>query len=51
MFKVREGNLLTIYKSHKFHLHVNGTDDKITVTWTFVYDKTNDDIPDPDSLV
>ncbi|KAD2393583.1 hypothetical protein R6Q59_012123 [Mikania micrantha] len=49
-FKVHEGDLLTIYKSFKVHLHVNGTDDKITVTWTFVYDKTNDNIPDPDSL-
>ncbi|XP_076921943.1 kirola-like [Bidens hawaiensis] len=45
------GTMYSIYKTFKASVQVNGTGDNSTVTWTLEYEKMNEDIPDPDSLV
>lgn len=50
-WKVLEGDLIKIYKSFTVHIKVDGTGDNSTLTWTLEYEKMNENIPDPDSLV
>ncbi|PWA61865.1 kirola [Artemisia annua] len=50
-FKVLNGDLLKFYKSFKAYLQVDGNTESSTVTLTFEYEKMNEDVPDPDSLL
>ncbi|KAI3696290.1 hypothetical protein L1987_79302 [Smallanthus sonchifolius] len=50
-FNLLEGDLLKTYKSYKTQLHVDGTGDNSTVTWTVEYERMNENVPDPDSVI
>ncbi|KAK9060079.1 hypothetical protein SSX86_020783 [Deinandra increscens subsp. villosa] len=50
-FNIFDGDLMRVYKSFKAHVQVEGTGDSSTVTWTLEYEKMNEDVPDPDSIV
>ncbi|CAA3014382.1 kirola-like [Olea europaea subsp. europaea] len=50
-FKIIEGDLMELYKAFKASFHVETNGDVDLVTWTFEYEKLNDDIEDPLSLL
>ncbi|KAL2545899.1 MLP-like protein [Forsythia ovata] len=50
-FKIVEGNLMELYKAIKANFHVETTGDVDLVTWTLEYEKLNDDIEDPLTLL
>ncbi|KAL7090811.1 hypothetical protein ACP275_12G065700 [Erythranthe tilingii] len=50
-YKVIEGDLMELYKTFKLTVHVDTTGEDNVVTWTFEYEKLNEDIPDPHTLM
>ncbi|KAJ0900355.1 putative Bet v I/Major latex protein [Helianthus annuus] len=50
-FKVIGGDILEAYKTFSITLHVETHGDENLVTWTFYYEKLNENIRDPDSLM
>ncbi|KAL3830782.1 hypothetical protein ACJIZ3_019584 [Penstemon smallii] len=50
-FKVVEGDLMELYKAIKLTVHVDTNGDDNIVTWTIEYEKLNEDIPDPNTLI
>ncbi len=50
-FKNIEGDLLEIYKYVQITLHVETSGDDNLVTWTVEYEKLNESVPDPDTLM
>lgn len=50
-FKIIEGNVLEIYKSFKLTCHVDTEGVEHLVTWTFEYEKMNEDVEDPHTLM
>ncbi|XP_071715615.1 kirola-like [Rutidosis leptorrhynchoides] len=50
-FKILEGDLLSVYISFKAELRVDGNNVNSTVTWTIEYQKVNESVPDPDSII
>ncbi|KAL3501898.1 hypothetical protein ACH5RR_036347 [Cinchona calisaya] len=50
-YKVVEGHLLESYKSFSITVHVDIHGESNLVTWTFVYEKLNETIPDPNKLM
>ncbi|CAI9785475.1 unnamed protein product [Fraxinus pennsylvanica] len=50
-FKIIEGDPMELYKAFKASFHVETNGDVDLVTWTFEYEKLNDDIEDPLSLL
>ncbi|KAF5793970.1 putative Bet v I/Major latex protein [Helianthus annuus] len=50
-FKVIGGDILEAYKTFLITVHVDTHGEENVVTWTFHYEKVNESIPDPDSLM
>ncbi|KAL2546173.1 MLP-like protein [Forsythia ovata] len=50
-FKVIEGDLMELYNTFKLIVHVDTTGDDNLVTWTLEYEKKNENIPDPNTLM
>ncbi|KAL9148773.1 hypothetical protein ABFS82_12G065300 [Erythranthe guttata] len=50
-YKVIEGDLMELYKTFKLTVHVDTSGDDNLVTWTFEYEKLNEDISDPHTLM
>ncbi|KAL2518770.1 MLP-like protein [Abeliophyllum distichum] len=50
-FKVVEGDLMELYKSFKGGFHVETDGDIDLVTWNLEYEKLNDDVEDPLTLL
>ncbi|KAL9148509.1 hypothetical protein ABFS82_12G045800 [Erythranthe guttata] len=50
-FNIVEGDLMELYKTFKLTAHVDTTGEDNVVTWTFVYAKLNEDVPDPHTLM
>ncbi|KAI7757895.1 hypothetical protein M8C21_025112, partial [Ambrosia artemisiifolia] len=50
-FKVIEGDILEAYKTFLITLHVDTHGDENVVTWTFHFEKLNENVDDPDSLM
>ncbi|XP_024990994.1 kirola-like [Cynara cardunculus var. scolymus] len=50
-FKVIGGDILEAYKTFLITVHVETTGEENVVTWTFHYEKLNDKVEDPDSLM
>ncbi|KJU81219.1 hypothetical protein N619_00260, partial [Ectopseudomonas oleovorans] len=50
-FKVVEGDLMELYKTFKAIVHVDTKGENNLVTWTFDYEKMNEDVPDPNTLM
>ncbi|KAK6157595.1 hypothetical protein DH2020_011843 [Rehmannia glutinosa] len=50
-FKVIEGDLTELYKNFKFIVHVDTSGEDNLVTWTLEYEKLNEDVPDPHTLM
>ncbi|KAL9148792.1 hypothetical protein ABFS82_12G066600 [Erythranthe guttata] len=45
------GDLMELYKTFKATVHVDTVGEDNLVTWTFVYEKLNKDVPDPHTLM
>ncbi|KAL3501904.1 hypothetical protein ACH5RR_036353 [Cinchona calisaya] len=50
-FKMIEGDLLDLYKTFKIKYHVDNKGDYNLITWTLDYEKLNDDITHPGTLL
>ncbi|PWA64306.1 kirola [Artemisia annua] len=50
-FKVIGGDILEAYKNFLITVHVDTHGEENVVTWTFHYEKLNENIPEPDSLM
>ncbi|KAK9063683.1 hypothetical protein SSX86_017554 [Deinandra increscens subsp. villosa] len=50
-FKVIGGDILEAYKTFLITVHVETHGEENVVTWTFHYEKLNENIDDPDSLM
>ncbi|XP_059649548.1 kirola-like [Cornus florida] len=50
-FKVIEGHLLDLYKTIVITFHVDTKGESNLVTWTFVYEKLSEHVPDPNTLM
>ncbi|XP_058183505.1 kirola-like isoform X2 [Rhododendron vialii] len=50
-FKVIEGDLTELYKDFKGTVHVDTKGESNLVTWTFEYEKLNDEVEDPNTLM
>ncbi|XP_076941302.1 kirola-like [Bidens hawaiensis] len=50
-FKVIGGDILEAYKTFLITVHVDTHGEENVVTWTFHYEKVNENIDDPDSLM
>ncbi|XP_052206235.1 kirola-like [Diospyros lotus] len=50
-YKVIEGDLMQLYKSFSLTVHVDTSGVDNLVTWTFQYEKLNDSVEDPNSLM
>jgi hypothetical protein len=50
-FKVIEGDLLELYKTFFSTVHVDTKGENNIVTWTFEYEKRNENVPDPNNLM
>ncbi|XAR72232.1 hypothetical protein NMG60_11018802 [Bertholletia excelsa] len=50
-FKVIEGDLIELYKTFIATVHVDTKGDKNLVTWTFEYEKLNEGVEDPTTLL
>ncbi|KAL9148791.1 hypothetical protein ABFS82_12G066500 [Erythranthe guttata] len=50
-FNIVEGDLMELYKTFKATVHVDTDGEDNLVTWTFVYEKLNEDVPDPHTLM
>ncbi|KAL6969973.1 hypothetical protein U1Q18_029683 [Sarracenia purpurea var. burkii] len=50
-FKVIEGDLMELYKNFKATVHVETKGESNLVTWTFEYEKLNEEVEDPNTLL
>lgn len=50
-FKMIEGDLMELYKKFVVTLHVDTKGQSNLVTWTFDYEKLNENVPDPNSVM
>ncbi|EYU31818.1 hypothetical protein MIMGU_mgv1a024291mg [Erythranthe guttata] len=50
-YNLVEGDLMELYKTFKATVHVDTVGEDNLVTWTFVYEKLNKDVPDPHTLM
>ncbi|CAI9096012.1 OLC1v1032072C1 [Oldenlandia corymbosa var. corymbosa] len=50
-FRVIEGDLMELYKSFVLTVHVDTVGENNLVTWTLEYEKQNESVPDPESLM
>ncbi|KAK1374656.1 Major latex [Heracleum sosnowskyi] len=50
-FKVIEGDLLELYKTFSLTCHVDTDGEKNLATWTMEYEKLNDSVEDPHTLM
>ncbi|XAR72229.1 hypothetical protein NMG60_11018799 [Bertholletia excelsa] len=50
-FKVIEGDLMELYKTIIFTVHVDTKGEKNLVTWTVEYEKLNEGVEDPTTLL
>ncbi|KAL7132306.1 hypothetical protein ABFS83_12G064400 [Erythranthe nasuta] len=50
-FEIVEGDMMKLYKTFKLSVHVDTTGEDNLVTWTSEYEKLNEDIPDPHTLM
>ncbi|XP_059655382.1 kirola-like [Cornus florida] len=50
-FKVIEGDLTELYKSFIFIVHVDAMGESNLVTWTLEYEKLNENVPDPTTIM
>ncbi|KAL8035006.1 hypothetical protein ABFX02_12G068800 [Erythranthe guttata] len=50
-YNLVEGDLMELYKTFKATVHVDTVGEDNLVTWTFVYEKLNEDVPDPHTLM
>ncbi|KAA8529039.1 hypothetical protein F0562_033473 [Nyssa sinensis] len=50
-FKVIEGDLTELYKTFIATVHVDTKGQTNIVTWTFEYEKVNEDVEDPNTLM
>uniref|UniRef100_A0A5B6Z9M4 Bet v I/Major latex protein domain-containing protein n=1 Tax=Davidia involucrata TaxID=16924 RepID=A0A5B6Z9M4_DAVIN len=50
-FKVIEGDLMELYKTFIITVHVDTKGGNNIVTWTFEYEKLNEDVSDPNTLM
>ncbi|XP_071686057.1 kirola-like [Rutidosis leptorrhynchoides] len=50
-FKVIGGDILEDYKNFLITVHVDTHGEENVVTWTFHYEKLNESVPNPDSLM
>ncbi|KAA8529040.1 hypothetical protein F0562_033472 [Nyssa sinensis] len=50
-FKVIEGDLKELYMTFIITVHVDTKGENNIVTWTFEYEKLNEDVPDPNTLM
>ncbi|KAM7463432.1 hypothetical protein LguiA_031553 [Lonicera macranthoides] len=50
-FNVIEGDLKQLYKTMKITVHVDTNGENNLVTWTFDYEKLNETVPDPKTLM
>ncbi|TJW23203.1 hypothetical protein E7L52_22440, partial [Bacillus paralicheniformis] len=50
-FKVVEGDLLELYKSFFLTVHVDTKGEENLVTWTLTYEKVNETVEDPNTLM
>lgn len=50
-FKVIEGDLMEIYNTFYFIVHVDTKGENNIVTWTLEYEKKNPTVPDPETLM
>ena len=50
-FKVIEGDLTELFKTMIIIVHVDTKGENNLVTWTFKYEKLNEDVPDPETLM
>ncbi|CAI9113160.1 OLC1v1013709C1 [Oldenlandia corymbosa var. corymbosa] len=48
---VIEGDLMELYKSFVLTVHVDTVEKNNLVTWTLEYEKKNESVPDPESLM
>ncbi|EYU31821.1 hypothetical protein ABFS82_12G066800 [Erythranthe guttata] len=50
-FKVTEGDMMELYKAFKLTVHVDTTGEDNVVTWTLEYEKLNEDVSEPHTLM
>ena len=50
-YEVIEGDLMQLYKSFSVTVHVDTSGVDNLVTWTFQYEKLNDGVEDPNTLM
>lgn len=50
-FKVIEGDLMELYNTFYFIVHVDTKGGNNVVTWTLEYEKKNPNVPDPHTLM
>ncbi|XP_071691442.1 kirola-like isoform X1 [Rutidosis leptorrhynchoides] len=50
-YKVIGGDILEAYKTFLITVHVDTNGEENVVTWTFNYEKLNESVPNPDSLM
>ncbi|KAK2981448.1 hypothetical protein RJ640_001962 [Escallonia rubra] len=50
-FKVIEGDLMELYKTFILSVHVDTKGEDNLVTWTFEFEKLNESVEDPNSLM
>ncbi|CAK9180272.1 unnamed protein product [Ilex paraguariensis] len=50
-FKVIEGDLMELYKTFIATVHVDTQGESNVVTWTFEYEKLNENVEDPNTLM
>ncbi|CAK9154742.1 unnamed protein product [Ilex paraguariensis] len=50
-FKVTEGDLMELYKTFITTVHVDTKGESNMMTWTFKYEKLNENVEDPNTLM
>ncbi|PWA72105.1 hypothetical protein CTI12_AA273680 [Artemisia annua] len=50
-FRVLEGEIIQIYKRIAANVRADQNGENCLVTWTVEYEKINEDVPDPDSII
>ncbi|KAL3510561.1 hypothetical protein ACH5RR_029962 [Cinchona calisaya] len=49
-YNIFEGDLMKMYKTLKITFQVTSKDEKNYLKWTYIYEKVNADVPDPEAL-
>ncbi|XP_022882075.1 kirola-like [Olea europaea var. sylvestris] len=50
-YKVIEGDLAELYKTFKYIIIVDSNGDRSLITWTLEYEKKNENVPDPNTMM